>query len=851
MTASLAFALTALLVWRVGLPSWSGRRWSIGLIAALAGAGAMQAQAAPTGWTLLDAVLRASFAMAFVLGATRVRTAWSLSAAVLMAAVGVIADSPVEVGTWASVGALAALALASVRIVEVVGVAAALLAQVMLRLDWPLATGVSLAAGVAVAALVLVPAWWAVPRTTRRAASWVTAAVASFWLLASVAAALASAQARSAVERGIDAAEAGIAALGDDSELARRKLEEAAASFAEGEADLAAWWVGPARSVPLVAQQLRAVTTMASSGRELSALVADTVELATTDAIRPRSGEIDLDAVSDLAVSLGVAHGSLVQVASRLDAVASPWLVPPVAEVYDELSRRVADATVRASNAAEGAGLAPALLGDDELRRYFVAVLTPAEARGGGGFMGNWAEITAKNGRLEMTRFGRVADLTDGGPNPDGRSIVGQDEYLARYGDRTARFWGLVNFSVDFPTVAEVIGQLYPQSGGQQLDGVIAVDPYAFEALLEVVGPVSVPGSQAPLTPRNAARVLLHDQYVAFAGDPASEPETGLTPLDEDPGAVLGGGEDKERVDSLVPEPEAAAEANKDPEPLEEEREDFLAAATVLVFDRLVDGEFDSPRALVDALGPAIRGRHLQLASFHPDEQLFFERVDASGLVPPLRGDSVGFVGQNYGGNKIDWFLRREATYDVVWDPATGAVQSSLEVRLHNDAPATGLPPSVIGYGGDAPGDRPLPADGENLMELSLYSAMPPLGATLDGVPMEGALQEEFGRSVFTSIVVVPPGATRIVRLTADGTIGPGDVYRLDPLFQAVVTPDRLDVNMTLADGWTIASAAGSDEVSATSVTASWLLDRQHLLEIRAERVGEGPGLIERLRGEA
>ncbi len=841
VTASAAFAVTALMAWRIRPPAWSGHWWPVGMIAA------------PTGWTPFDAVLRAALAAAFVLGAARVRAGWPLAAALAVAAVLVVAESPVEAMAWVAVGALGALVLSSVRFTEVVAAAAGLLVQVILRLEWPLATGASLAAGVATASLVLGPACYALPGPRRRSVAWSAGMVVAFGLVATAGAAVAAAQARAAVERGIDAAEEGIAALGDDSDLARRKLGEATAAFSDAEADLTAWWARPARSVPIVSQQLRAVTAMASSGRELASVVGGTVELATTDAIRPRAGVIDLDAVDALALSLDAAHRSLLRVGSRLEEVDSPWLVAPLEEVHGDLSSRVSDATARAANAAEGARLAPALLGQDELRRYFVAVLTPAEARGGGGFMGNWAELTAKNGRLEMTRFGRVADLSSGGPNPDGRVIEGQDEYLSRYGARTARYWGLVNFSPDFPTVADVIRQLYPQSGGREIDGVIAVDPYAFEALLDVVGPVSVPGSPARLTAGNAARVLLHEQYVAFAGDPASGASgadgtaSDGTSAGDDAGGGQGEASEKSRIDELIPAPPEPLD--KDAEPSEEEREDFLAATTVLVFERLIAGEFDSPRALVDSLGPAVAGRHLQLASFHDEEQAFFERIDAGGAVPELLGDSIGFVGQNYGGNKIDWFLRREATYEVEWDPGTGAVRSSLEIRLHNDAPAAGLPHSVIGYGGDGGADQPVPADGENLMELSLYTALTPFEVTVDGAPQAGALQEEFGRSVFSCLVVVPPGSSRVVRIAAEGNIGAGDVYRLEPLFQPVVTPDRLDVRLTLAEGWTVGSTTGVER-GTSSVTASWLLDRRRPSAVEAERVGQEPSLLERLRGE-
>ena len=44
-----------------------------------------------------------------------------------------------------------------------------------------------------------------------------------------------------------------------------------------------------------------------------------------------------------------------------------------------------------------------------------MAFTTPAEARGLGGFMGNYAELTATDGQLGLTDFGRTAELNAGG----------------------------------------------------------------------------------------------------------------------------------------------------------------------------------------------------------------------------------------------------------------------------------------------------------------------------------------------------------------------------------------------------------------------------------------------------
>ena len=95
----------------------------------------------------------------------------------------------------------------------------------------------------------------------------------------------------------------------------------------------------------------------------------------------------------------------------RIDGVRSPWLIGPVRGRLDTFSTDV-DATVpQAQVAQQAVAVAPAMLGGNGIRHYFVAFTTESESRGLNGFMGNWGELTAANGKLTMSRTGRVDDL--------------------------------------------------------------------------------------------------------------------------------------------------------------------------------------------------------------------------------------------------------------------------------------------------------------------------------------------------------------------------------------------------------------------------------------------------------
>ena len=101
-------------------------------------------------------------------------------------------------------------------------------------------------------------------------------------------------------------------------------------------------------------------------------------------------------------------------------------------------------------------------------------------------------------------------------------------DYLARYGRFGAttkagaadpEFWDNVTMSPDLPSVAEVIAQLYPTSGGTKIDGVITIDPEGLRALLAITGPVKAQRSGLTLDRTNVVSFLLRDQYLQFPND--------------------------------------------------------------------------------------------------------------------------------------------------------------------------------------------------------------------------------------------------------------------------------------------------------------------------------------------
>jgi hypothetical protein len=760
---------------------------ALGVVALAAG------DAAPTGWQPFDLVLRAALGAAVPLAAARARSAATAWLALIAAATGAVADASAGWVAGLALGAMVALVVAG----SSSGPARALIAAAALvplaHLDWAVATGAGGAAVAVAAAPVLVVGLLRGPRVVRTVAA-VAVVVAA---VGSALGAVAALSVRADLDDAVGAASDGLDLLGDDDDAARDRLAEAAGAFERAERRLRAWWARPALAVPGVAHQSRAVATMARSGADLARTAVSASAEADLDRVRPRDGQVDLVALADLAGPLDRSLASLDDAARQLARVDHPLLVAPIATRLADLRDRVDDALTSAEVAAQAVEVAPALLGADGPRRYFIAVQNPAEIRGSGGFMGSWAEMVVDGGRFELTGRGRVKELNEGGVDPAGRRIEGEAEFVARYGQLPAQFLGLIGFSPDFPTVGRILAQVYPEAGGAPIDGVIGITPTALAAFLEITGPVDVPGYPEPFDAGNVERILLHEQYIVF------------------------------------------------PEDIREERAEFLGEVTEVLFDRLMERELPGPSELARRLGPAVESRHLQLWAAEPAEQALFEVIGADGSAQRRDADAFGVVVQNAGGSKIDWFLRRTLRYEAAWDPGSGAVEGTITAHLRNEAPTEGLPRIVLGNALElAPGEEPL-ARGESFLLTTVYSTFPIASVSLDGEPVGFLAGTELGHHTAQLYVRIPSGGTRELRAEVGGRVAPGDRYRVTALRQPTVVADRLEVSLTVPDGWRVVGAPRAEEQDRR-VERTWpaTVDRDLVVDVQGAR-----SVLDRLRG--
>lgn len=547
--------------------------------------------------------------------------------------------------------------------------------------------------------------------------------------------------ARGDLETGNDAARRGIAALEQaEFEVALGHFAVAAEALDRADARLGSVWTLPAQLVPIAAQHRRAATELASSVASAARSLEVELDAIDLDAVRIADGRIDIDAIRSLGAPLAAVEVSLSDLERAVSEANDPWLVRPIRDRLDRLAGDLAEYGEFADWARVAVELAPEMLGEDDPRAYLVMFTTPAEARGGGGFMGNFAEVTVDDGRISLTRFGRHDDLTRaaGGdlvlndPPEDWLAIYGPQGFATGIDGPVRDAWMIIGLSPHFPSTAAVAADLYPQSGGQVVDGVVAFDVFALERLVGLVGPIEI--GERRLTGRNTAEYLLVDQY---------------------------------RIG---------------PELTNRDRIDALETIAFEVVDRLLNTDPPNPFELGRALAPMGRERRLTVWMDDPAEQDLASTVGIDGgLLSALDGrNGLSVVVVDDGASKMSTYLEREMTVSRT------EAGDLVSVTVRHRAPVEQLSRLAVGRTSGVPSgwmrlsitlasDRPISnvrRDGEQIG----FRNAPEAGVSTAGVTIELAPDEsvtlEFqvaGAPSADGLVIVPQPLVVPERWSVDG----------------------------------------------------------------------------------
>jgi hypothetical protein len=154
------------------------------------------------------------------------------------------------------------------------------------------------------------------------------------------------------------------------------------------------------------------------------------------------------------------------------------------------------------------AGLAELFEGESTL---LLLLGNNAEMRVGSGMFLTVGTLTISDGRFSVGEIVPTFDFQ----LPEAVPVEGDLADLWGWLE-PGREWRNLGVTPRFDVTAPLAAQMWAQAKGQAVDGVLAVDVLALEALLQATGPVEVEGQT--IDAGTVVQDLLHDQYVGLDG---------------------------------------------------------------------------------------------------------------------------------------------------------------------------------------------------------------------------------------------------------------------------------------------------------------------------------------------
>lgn len=495
---------------------------------------------------------------------------------------------------------------------------------------------------------------------------------------------------------------------------AENAIESADTAVARADAARAA-----TRSLPW---RLAAMVPWLGSPFESGAQIADVVFQLADEVLRPSAeigvamspntlltdGRFDVVALKQNEPELMAVAESATQIESNASSIADPAYLSILQEARSQLRDQTADVAALLRNTALVAQVAPSMMGLDGPRTYFMAFQTNAEARGTGGLLGGFGILRFDNGTPSVDTLASNIELIG-----SSASIDLGPEYVENFGfnEPTVDFRNS-NMSSHFPYAAQIWKSMWEEQSTDRLDGVLAIDPVALSYILGAVGAVTLPDGEV-VTKDNVVELTESTAYIRFPNE----------------------------TDQLA-------------------RKKYLQDIASLVVKKMT-GHVESPQALFDALGKAVSERRISLWSASPEEQSVLEQTPIAHVIPDDPAPYAEVVVNNLGGNKLDYYLRREIEYAADGCEADTRL-STVTVRLTNEVPDSSLPAYITGAEGVF-AELPIQlTTGTALSSVRLNATM---NATLVSAVVNGETASVFtgterGHPSFEMQVAIPPGKT-------------------------------------------------------------------------------------------
>jgi hypothetical protein len=232
----------------------------------------------------------------------------------------------------------------------------------------------------------------------------------------------------------------------------------------------------------------------------------------------PSQQGLDLEPLAAAQPKLTSAAQAVRQSSDRLNGINADALMPQISTPLIQAREQLSSLRTGLDAAADAASVLPAMMGEQSARRYLLLIQNNAESRATGGIPGALAVLNVDKGKLSLDS--QTSATAMGAFNP----VISVDpEQSSIFSARLGKFMQDVNLTPDFPTAAHTAQAMWKTETGEQLDGVLSIDPVALSYILDATGPVrlndphlqEVSQGKLPteLTSKNVVPTLLSDVY--------------------------------------------------------------------------------------------------------------------------------------------------------------------------------------------------------------------------------------------------------------------------------------------------------------------------------------------------
>lgn len=467
-----------------------------------------------------------------------------------------------------------------------------------------------------------------------------------------------------------------------------KKIDELCSSMKK-ETSSPVWTM--ASFIPVYGSDINAARTMVDALSDVSsgALVpmADNLAQATPGKLF-QNGTINVSALQAVADSLSDSSKVFKSANKKVQSIGDTHIAQ-VTELVDKAKDGFAVLDGAVDAAEKVAPVLPQMLGaNGQTRNYLVYAMNNVEIRACGGFGGSQGLISVTDGQMSIGDFVPRIGLSE---DEAVESVDEEDEAL--FGDHSNLYNSGNTYSPDWPRNSQRVAALWKSQYGQDVDGVVGIDPVFLQYLLGLVGNVSLPDGTV-VDGTNAAKVLMHDVYWNY-------------PVEESDG--------------------------------------IFASVASAAFDKILGGIGDvDVTKLVGAFERGAEEGRLIAWMRNDDEQNAIKEMGIDASLPdpddPSADPVAGVYFNNLSFSKLDWYLNADTQIGQGVKNGDGTCSYRITVTLTNimtQEEAGKLPDYVAASAPDAARD-------DERLNVSLFA---PTGGNISDLTVEGT---QFGLGAAT-----------------------------------------------------------------------------------------------------